>query len=111
MKKTIILDGQEKTIESNALLPRQYRHKFGRDLIVDMRRMAEQAKKDPNDVNPETLENITWLMLKAGGEDVGESVEEWLASMDDSLAVYFVMDDVVELWMASQKTTSKPKKK
>lgn len=111
MKKTIVLDGKERSLESNALLPRVYRKNFGRDLIVDMRKMAEQAKTDPDGINMETLENVTWLMLKAAGEDVGETPEEWLVSLDDSLAVYFVMNDVVELWLSSQKTTSTPKKK
>jgi len=111
MKKTIMLDGQEKTIESNALLPRIYRKEFGRDLISDMKRMAEQAKNDPNDVSTEALENVTWLMLKAAGNDVGESVEEWLATLDDSFAVYYASGDVISLWLDSQKTTSKPKKK
>lgn len=36
MKKTISFNGREMVIENNALLPRIYRHTFGRDLIVDM---------------------------------------------------------------------------
>lgn len=111
MKKTIILCDKPMTIENNALLPRTYRHTFGRDLVVDMQNLAKKYKENPEDLNTEVLENITWLMLKAGGEQVGENPEEWLASLDDAFAVYEVIEDVVNLWVEGRKTTSKPKKK
>lgn len=111
MKKTIMLEGREQTIESNALLPRKYRKIFGRDLIVDMRRMVDAYKNDPDSADTEVLENITWLMLKAGGNDVPDSVEEWLATLEDAFAAYSVVGDVVDLWAGSMKTTSVPKKK
>ena len=50
-------------------------------------------------------------MLKAGGEQVGENPEEWLASLDDTFAVYEIIEDVVGLWVEGRKTTSRPKKK
>lgn len=111
MKKQIKLDGKDVTIASNALLPRQYRAVFGRDLIVDMRKLAEGYQKDPDTVNMEVLENVTWLMLKAGGEAVPDTVEAWLAGIDDSLTVYLAANDVLSLWLTTQQTTSKPKKK
>lgn len=111
MKKTLTLGGKPVTIENNALLPRTYRHTFGRDLVVDMQALAKQYKDNPTDLNTEVLENITWLMLKAGGEQVGENPEEWLATLDDAFAVYEVLEDVVNLWVEGRKTTSHPKKK
>lgn len=111
MKKTITLDGKEQVIEANALLPRQYRKEFGRDLIVDMRKLAEGYKADPDAVNTEVLENITWLMLRAGGSDVPGTVEEWLAGIEDAFAIYTAINDVMEVWLNSQKTTSTTKKK
>lgn len=135
MSKTIELDGKKVKIEANALLPRLYRKEFGRDLIVDMKKMIEgvqlsaenlkKASKDPEGLaavlmaDPDALdkldltvvENVTWMMLRAAGEDVGESVEEWLTTIEDSMALYMAMPDVIEVWLASQKTTSKPKKK
>lgn len=111
MKKTVTIAGREMTLECNALLPRLYRHEFGRDMMIDMRKMSRQAQEDPDSVDAECLENVTWLMLRSGGEDVGASVEEWLGSMDDSLAVYMVMPEVVDLWLQNQIRTSKPKKK
>lgn len=111
MKKTISFDGQERTLECNALLPRLYRHEFGRDLIVDMRNMVDASKDNPEVINTECLENIAWLMMKIAGEDVGSDVESWLTSLDDSFAIYNIIGDVVDLWLKTQKTTSKPKKK
>ena len=111
MKRTINIGGQDLVIESNALLPRLYRKEFGRDLMMDMRKLSERYQADPDNIDTEVLENVTWLMLKAGGNDVGSSVEEWLGGLDDILTVYMAMPEVVDLWVGSQKTTSKPKKK
>ena len=111
MKKTINIGGHDLAIESNALLPRLYRKEFGRDLMIDMRKLSERYQADPDNIDTEVLENVTWLMLKAGGNDVGSSVEEWLGGLDDILTVYLAMPEVVDLWVGSQKTTSKPKKK
>lgn len=111
MKKTINIGGKDFSMECNALLPRIYRKEFGRDVMTEMRKMSERSQKDPEDIDTEVLENITWLMLKAAGNDVGESVDEWLATLDDVMAVYMAMPEVIDLWVNSQKTTSKPKKK
>lgn len=111
MKREVTFNGKPCTIENNALLPRNYRHAFGRDLIVDMQKLVDGYKKDPDNLNTDVLENITWLMLKAGGEDVGGSVDEWLAGVDDAFAIYEVIEDVLDLWMQGRKTTSTVKKK
>ena len=111
MKRTVSFNGKECTIVNNALLPRKYRHQFGRDLIVDMQKMADSYKKDPDTVNTDVLENITWLMLKEGGEDVGGTVEEWLESLDDTFAIYEIIEDVLGLWVNGRATTSTVKKK
>lgn len=111
MKKTINIGGKDFPMECNALLPRIYRKEFGRDVMTEMRKMSERSQKDPEDIDTEVLENITWLMLKAAGNDVGESVDEWLATLDDVMAVYMAMPEVIDLWVNNQKTTSKPKKK
>lgn len=111
MKKTIHINGQDLIIESNALLPRLYRKEFGRDLMIDMRKLNERCQADPDNIDTEVLENVTWLMLRAAGNDVGNTVEEWLQGMDDIVSLYTAMSDVVDLWVGSQKTTAKPKKK
>ena len=135
MRKKIIIEGKARTLEANALLPRQYRNEFGRDLIVDVKKLLgkvqltaealKKARQDPDGLaadllaDPDALdgmdlsvvENLAWLMLRAGGEDVGDSVEDWLASLQDFMTVYNIMPEIIELWITSQKTTEKPKKK
>ena len=137
MRKTVTIDGKKMTLECNALLPRNYRNIFGRDLLRDMNKLIKDikvgreklAREDIEDnpelkeeilenINLEFVENITWLMLRAAKNENGECIndvksttEEWLASMDESMAVYYVMDDVITLWIGSQKRTSIPKKK
>ena len=135
MRKKIIIEGKARTLEANALLPRQYRKEFGRDLIVDMKKLLgkvqltaealKKARQDPDGLaadllaDPDALdgmdlsvvENLAWLMLRAGGEDVGDNVETWLASLQDFMTVYNIMPEIIELWITSQKTTAKPKKK
>ena len=111
MKRTITIGGKNYQIECNALLPRQYRKEFGQDLVASMRKFKAEYDADPDNISTEILENLTWLMLKAAGEDVGNTVDEWLGGIEDSFAIYNVMNDVVDLWLNSQKTTSRPKKK
>lgn len=111
MKKTITIEGKDYEIECNALLPRLYRKEFGIDVVAGMRKFKADYDRDPDTIDVEIIENLTWLMLRLAGNDVGSSAEEWLATLDDSFAVYSVMNDVVSFWMQNQKTTSKPKKK
>ena len=137
MRKTVTIDGKEMTLECNALLPRNYRNIFGRDLLRDMNKLIKDikvgreklAREDIENnqelkeeilenINLEFVENITWLMLRAAKNENGDCIndvknttEEWLGCMDESMAVYYVMDDVITLWIGSQKRTSIPKKK
>lgn len=135
MRKKITIEGKPCTMDANALLPRQYRKEFGRDLIVDMKKLLggiqltadalKKARKDPDGLaadllaDPEALgsmdlsviENLAWLMLRAGGENVGDTVNDWLGGLQDFMTVYNIMPDVVELWTSAQKTTAKSKKK
>lgn len=118
MQKDVIIGGRSYTMRASALIPRQYRYKFGRDLIQDMQTIqkeADKAKKDPSSsISPESLtcfENIAWLMLKAGGEDVKESPDEWLDSLDGVFDVYSALPEMLELYGLNLKTTAKPAKK
>lgn len=111
MKKTLEFEGREMTAVCNALLPRLYRFHFGTDLFMDLAKFREAHKKDPSSINFGVIENMTWLMLKQGGEDVGETPDEWLATLEDVASVYVLSSDIMELWEQSCKTTSKPKKK
>ena len=45
MEKKITVNGKEYNMRATALIPRQYRNRFGRDLIVDMKKLQEGLTK------------------------------------------------------------------
>ena len=122
MDKYIDLGEKRVKMACNGLLPRLYRYHFGRDLIIEMRKMAKAYKLvgTKEDGSPEyeiaedadfsAAEQLTWLMLKQGGEDVGDTIEEWLADID-ILTLYTLEQAAFTLWRDSERTTAKPKKK
>lgn len=111
MHKMLDLEGKQVKAVANALIPRLYRFHFGKDLIMDLQKFQKSYQADPETVSFEPVENLCWLMLKEGGEDVGESPEEWLRTLDDPAAVYLLSSDIMDLWQQSQASTSRPKKK
>lgn len=122
MENYINLGEKRVKIVCNALLPRLYRFHFGRDLITDMRKMAKAYKRigekedgtpiydidDNADFSP--AENLAYIMLKQGGEDVGETIDEWLETISIS-DLYTLEQACFELWRASERQTSAAKKK
>ena len=82
MTKTILIDGKEITLAANALTPRLYRHKFGRDMIQDLNRLRRSYAKAlslPDDateeerqdaqleaVDLEIFENAAYIMALQG---------------------------------------------
>ena len=123
MNGKIEINGEELKIVSNALLPRQYRYYFGRDLLADMKKLAKGYRKvgetetgEPvydftDELDTSLMEQVSWLMLKAGGNDVGETVEEWLETVDDLMALYRIEAECMALWKRSEAQTASAKKK
>lgn len=122
MEKQITAGGQVLTMKASALLPRQYRYHFGRDLIIDMKKAfdatgktIEEIQADPagnmDAIDMTVFENLAWLMLRNGGTEVGRSPEEWLDSVDDPMIFYTLLPEVVDLWIKNTATTARPKKK
>lgn len=133
MEKTIEICGREMKMRASALLPRLYRGYFGRDMICDMRKLqkAFAAVEKPIDTDGKTgeevdaekqdarlsvmdltiFENVAWLMLKHGGEKVGDNSDAWLDSIDGVFSIYEILPQILEMWNINNATTSKPKKK
>lgn len=121
MEKIIKVGNREYRMRASALIPKLYRARIGRDMISDMARlqkkMAEAQKSSTEDEETAQLnvmdltifENVAWVMIKAAGEDVGDSPDEWLDSIDGVFSIYEVMPEILELWGLSNKTTSSPK--
>lgn len=127
IEKQITIEGRPARLRSSALIPKLYRAYFGRDMVKDMRQLAKSYKalKDlPEDATEEEreavqlsvldleiFENVSWIMLKHGGEPVGNSPEEWLDSLDGIFSVYEILPEVLTLWAKNNQTTSVPRKK
>lgn len=124
IEKVIEIEGKKARMRSSALIPKLYRAYFGRDMIKDMRALAKAYKtyKDATTeeekeaaefsmMDLEIFENVAWIMLKHGGENVGENPEEWLDSLDGVFSVYEALPTILELWNRNNKTTSVPRKK
>lgn len=117
MEKTVTMDGKAVRMRASALIPRLYRYKFGRDVVADMqtlRRNYLKAQEEGGELNAldlEIFENMAWLMIRHAGEDIPDSPEEWLDSMDGVFSVYEILPTILELWGENFHTTSVPKKK
>lgn len=112
---------------ASALIPRLYRVAFRRDMVSDMRQLQKRLEKARNIKNDATeeekrdaeftaldltiFENVAWLMLKHGGENVLSNPDEWLESLDGIFSVYEILPQILELWGMNQETTSVPVKK
>ena len=127
VERTVEIDGKAVRLRASALIPRMYRFKFGRDLVADMNRLRKswnRVQELPADATDEQrqdaqldaadltiFENVAYLMVKNAGEDVPDTPDEWLDSMDRVFSVYEVLPVILELWGANLETTSRPKKK
>lgn len=126
MTKTAVIGGKEYRMRASALTPRLYRSFFGRDMIRDMQRLLDAYNKKltlPEDATEEqkqaadlaiidhleVFENVAWVFCKEGGEDVGNSPEEWLDGVEGMFSIYEAMPEIIELWVDNQTTTSNPK--
>lgn len=117
MEKIVKIGDREVKMRASALIPRLYRRELGRDMVSDMRKLQrayQRVAKDPDaqfDVlDLEIFENVAWIMLKHGGEDVGNTPDEWLDSLDGVFSIYEALPAVLELWGANTATTASPKK-
>lgn len=117
MERKVTIDGKEMRMRASALIPRLYRYKFGRDIVADMKNLRDGYLKAQNDgealsaMNLEVFENVAWLMLRHAGEEIPDSPDEWLDSIDGVFSVYEVLPVILELWGENYRTTAVPKKK
>lgn len=126
MTKTITIDGREVTLKASALVPRIYRHRFGRDMVQDMNSLRKAWKKVqdlPEDATEEEridaqfsvmdltiFENVAYVMARHGDPRTPDSIEEWMDSFE-IFSIYEVLPEVLALWGLNNLQTSTPKKK
>lgn len=126
MEKKVIIGGKEYRMRASALIPRLYRFKLGRDMVADMNQLtksyqkilksknaSEEEKRDAQfSVADLTIfENVAFMMVKHAGEDIPDTPEEWLDSIEGVFSIYEILPDILSLWSANNAQTSVPGKK
>lgn len=126
--KTVTIDGKEVTFAASAAIPRFYRLKFGRDILVDMeairRAMAAQrapqkkgSQGDKMDVSTLPLEaltlfeNVAYIMAKHADKDnVPGAVDDWLDGFE-TFSIYQIFPVIQALWSENLRQLNTPQKK
>ena len=127
MEKTVQIGGKPVRMKASALVPRLYRFKFRRDMVADMtqlRKAYRKAMNVPKDATEEEkedaqlsamdltiFENVAYIMVRHAGEDIPDTPEEWLDTIDGVFSVYEVLPAILEMWNMNELTTSTAKKK
>lgn len=126
MEKKVMIGGKEYRMRASALIPRLYRFKLGRDMVADMNQLtksyqkilksknaSEEEKQDAQfSVADLTIfENVAFMMVKHAGEDIPDTPEEWLDSIEGVFSIYEILPDILSLWSANNAQTSTPGKK
>lgn len=114
---TITVDGKEVTLRASAAVPRLYRIKFRRDIILDMQAVAramEDKDKTGQDLPLEALElfeNMAYIMAKHGDKDaVPDSPDEWLEEFP-TFSIYKIFPVLQALWEGNMEALDVAKKK
>ena len=118
--RTIEIDGKEVKFKASAAVPRIYRIKFGRDLFVDLQKIAKSVdakgkknKKENSEIPIEDLtmfENVAYTMAKhADPKNVPENIMGWLEQYE-TFSIYTVLPAILELWNLNEQTMSTAKK-
>lgn len=113
---TITVDGKEVTLRASAAVPRLYRIKFRRDIILDMQAVAramEDKDQTGQDLPMEALElfeNMAYIMAKHGDKDaVPDSPDEWLEKFP-TFSIYKIFPVLQALWEGNMEALDIAKK-
>lgn len=126
MEKKVMIGGKEYRMRASALIPRLYRFKLGRDMVADMNQLTKSyqkilkskkaSKEEKRDAqfsmaDLTIFENVAFMMVKHAGEDIPDTPEEWLDSIEGVFSIYEILPDILSLWSANNAQTSTPGKK
>lgn len=110
MRKTINIAGKEVELKATASTLRKYRNWFGRDLLVDFKKIQKASaggSEATTDVI-EIIEDLTYVMARQADPTVPGNVDDWLDSFDAFPIQEFAFD-VISLWAESLKVNIESK--
>ena len=116
MTRTINIDGKDVAFKASAAIPRIYRLKFGRDIYKDMASLevsVDEGNEEASTIDSfslEMFENIAYIMAKHADPSIPDTVEDWLDDFN-TLSIYQVLPELIELWGMNVATQAESKKK
>lgn len=104
MRKTINIAGKDVELKATASTIRKYRNWFGRDLLVDFKKI-EKASRGGTEATTdiiEIIEDLTYVMARQADPTIPGNVDDWLDSFD-AFPIQDFAFDVIQLWADSLK--------
>ncbi len=111
MEKVINIDGKAVKLKATAGTIRQYRARFGRDLLLDFQKLQTEAGSGQT-LTADTLtvfENLAFTMAKQADPTIPDTADEWLDGFE-MFSIYQVLPEIVTLWVSSQTPVATEKK-
>lgn len=110
MRQTILIGAKNIDMVANAATPFRFRNVFKKDLL----KIFSNTSEDNMSAQLEAGQMLAFIMAKqAEGVDMNKVTEEqfytWLEDFS-STDMYDSLEDIVNLWQATESTASKPKK-
>lgn len=110
MRKNILIGDKSIDMVANAATPFRFRNVFKKDLL----KIFSDASEENVSAQLEAGQMLAFIMAKqAEGVDMNKVTEDsfyvWLEDFS-STDMYNSLEDIVNLWQATESTSSKPKK-
>lgn len=102
MRKTINIAGRDVELKATASTIRKYRAWFGRDLLVDFKKLQSSVAEEHEATTDaiEIIEDLTYVMARQADPTLPNDIDEWLDSFDAFPIQDFAVE-VVSLWAES----------
>ena len=112
MEKIIEIDGKKIPFKATAGTVRRYRSAFGRDLMLDMKKLVTEYQKGENmdKLSLEIFENVAFVMAKHADDTIANNPDEWLDGFN-MFSIWEVLPQIIELWQVQQMPLNELKKK
>lgn len=112
MTKEVIIDGRPVKFRASAGIPRIYRIRFGRDIIVDLNKLMQrmQSEEDFDEVDLTVFENVSYIMARHADPSIPDTPEEWLDQFE-FFSIYIVLPEILGMWDENLATIVETKKK
>lgn len=117
METTVTIDGKNVRFKATAAVPLMYRRKFNRDILRDIKSVAEAMEgKEANGENIPIqaltmFECMAYIMAKHADPSMeADSPEEWLEGFS-AMSIYGVFPVIQALWAGNMDGLEEAKKK